>query len=189
VIRAVLWDADGVLQVTPAGDWSAGRAVVQEFPGYLTGAVVDEEGIVAAAARLGLSDRLEEILRVWSAFEVLPETLAVVHEVRAAGTPCYLTTNQDSHRASRMRLLTPYADLLDGAYYSCDIGVAKPDTAYFLHVADDLGLPPADLLFLDDQPENVDGARHAGLNAELWQHTDGIAVLREHLATHGVSLR
>lgn len=189
MIRAVLWDADGVLQETPPGTWTEATAVVREFPGYLTGAVVDEERIAAVVARLGMSDRLEEILSVWSAFEVLTETLAVVREVRAAGTPCYLTTNQDFYRASRMRLLTPYADLLDGAYYSCDLGVAKPDAAYFLHVANDLGLPPADLLFLDDQPENVDGARAVGLAAEQWHHTQGVDVLRDLLAAHGVTLR
>ncbi len=188
-VRAVLWDADGVLQAIPPDSWSTATAVVQEFPGHLTDAVVDEEGIAAVVERLGLSERYDEILAVWSLFEVLPDSLAVVEEVRSAGIPCYLATNQDSYRASRMLALTPYADVLDGSYYSCHLGVAKPSADYFGHIADDLGLAPGDLLFVDDSVANVEGARAAGLAAEHWHHAQGVDVLRDRLAAHGVSLR
>lgn len=187
-VRAVLWDADGVLQHTPPDAWDPAREVIGAFPGALTGTPVDETRIREVVARRGLAGREEEILAVWSTFALLEASLEVVAAVRATGTPCYLATNQDSYRAACMQEHLPYAALLDGAYYSCAVGAAKPSPEYFGHVADDLGLRPADLLFLDDQPENVEGARAVGLAAEQWVHTDGIPRLHALLGRHGIRL-
>jgi putative hydrolase of the HAD superfamily len=185
-VRAVLWDADGVLQQTAPGVWDLAREVIDEFPGALTGTPVDEHRINAVIDELGLAHQRAEIIRVWSAFEPLPESRQLLASVRSAGTPCYLATNQDAYRAACMRRQAAYDDLLDGSYYSCDLGVAKPEPAFFHHVADDLGVAPGSLLFLDDQPENVESARRVGLRAEQWHHSDGIDALALHLAAHRV---
>lgn len=87
-----------------------------------------------------------------------------------------------------MRQKTAYDQVLDGLYFSCDIGVAKPSTAFFMHIVTDLGLVPGQLLFLDDQPKNIAGARSAGLNAEQWTHEDGIARLHDILHAHRVQV-
>lgn len=187
-MRAVLWDADGVLQDTPAHSWDLAVQVVAKFPGAMTGAPIDEARIRAVARELGLGDRVDDIVAVWSTFGLLSQTLDVVALVRAAGTACYLATNQDAYRAACMREKAPYGEVLDGAYYSCDIGAAKPSAAFFEHIATDLGLAPDQLLFLDDQPNNVAGARSAGLCAEHWTHDDGVPRLRDILAAHGIRL-
>jgi len=187
-VLAVLWDADGVLQHTPSEAWQVATTVVAQFPGALTGAPIDEARIREAARAVGLGDRVEDVLSVWWSFDVLTPSLAIVAGVRAAGTRCYLATNQDAYRAACMRDKTPYDEALDGTYYSCEVGVAKPAAAFFDHIATDLALPPERLLFLDDQPANVDGARSAGLSAERWTHTDGIPALLDMLDRHGVGL-
>lgn len=187
-VHAVLWDADGVLQDTPANSWNLAVNVVAQFPGAMTGAPIDEERIRTVAHELGLGDRVEDIVAVWSTFDLLSPTLEVVALVRAAGTPCYLATNQDAYRAACMRERTPYVEALDGAYYSCDIGVAKPSAAFFEHIVTDLGLAPNQVLFLDDQPKNVVGAQSAGLHAQRWTHDDGVTRLRDILAAHGIRL-
>jgi putative hydrolase of the HAD superfamily len=187
-VRAVLWDADGVLQHTPADSWELAVQVVDRFPGALTGTPIDEQRIRAVAHELGSGDRADDIVAVWSTFDLLTPILGVVGRVRAAGTPCYLATNQDAYRAACMRAAAPYGELLDGAYYSCDIGAAKPSAAFFEHIVTDLGLAPNELLFLDDQPGNVAGARAAGLAADCWTHDDGIAKLHDILEAHSISL-
>ena len=187
-VRAVLWDADGVLQYTPADSWDRAVEVVAQFPGAITGAPIDEERIRAVAHDLGHSDHVDDIVAVWSTFDVLSPSLEVVAMVRAAGTACYLATNQDAYRAACMREKAPYGELLDGAYYSCDIAAAKPSAAFFEHIVTDLGLAPNQLLFIDDQPENVAGARSAGLDAERWTHDDGVTRLRNILHARGIRL-
>lgn len=187
-IRAVLWDADGVLQHTPAHSWDLAVRVVAQFPGAMTGTPIDETRIRAAAHRLDLGERVEDVVAVWSTFDLLGPSLEVVARVRAAGTPCYLATNQDAYRAACMREQAPYGEFLDGAYYSCAVGAAKPSAAFFEHIVTDLDLAPAELLFLDDGPDNVAGARAAGLEAEHWTHHDGVTMLRDLLGAHGIRL-
>ena len=75
---------------------------------------------------------------------------------------------------------------LDGAFYSCALGVAKPDPAYFAAVLDLLALPPERVLLVDDNPANVAAARSVGLAAEAWSCREDPALLRAHLARHGV---
>jgi len=150
-VRAVLWDADGVLQYTPAESWDLAVEVVAQSPGAITGAPIDEERIRAVAHDLGLGDHVDDIVAVWSTFDLLSASL-------------------------------------DGAYYSCDLGAAKPSAAFFEHIVTDLGLAPDQLLFLHDQPENVAGARSTGLDAVRCAHHDGIPRLRHILDAHGIPL-
>lgn len=187
-VRAVLWDADGVLQDTPADTWDLAVSIVSQFPGALTGAAIDEDGIRAVADAMGLGDRIDDVLSVWWTFDVLQPVLEIVARVRATGVSCYLATNQDSYRATCMRNRAPYEEILDGAYYSCDIRSAKPSAVFFEHIASDLGLAPEQLLFIDDQPANVSGARSAGLNAERWAYGDGMERLRKLLDTYEIHL-
>ena len=187
-VHAVLWDADGVLQHTPADAWDRAVRVVAQFPGAITGAAIDEEQIRRVADHLGLGDHVNDIVAVWSSFHLLEPGLQVVARVRATGIACYLATNQDAYRAACMRRYAPYGELLDGAYYSCDVGAAKPSAAFFEHITTDLNLTPDQLLFLDDQPENVTGARSVGLRAERWTHGDGIPVLIDLLDSRGIRL-
>ncbi len=87
-----------------------------------------------------------------------------------------------------MRQKTAYDQILDGAYFPCDIGIAKPSTSFFKNIATDLSLVPGELLFLDDQPKNIAGARSAGLNAEQWTHEDVVARLHDILQDHDVQV-
>ena len=49
--------------------------------------------------------------------------------------------------------------------WSCELGIAKPDSAIYLHTCEKLGVTPGEALFLDDKSENVVAARATGLHA------------------------
>ncbi len=68
-------------------------------------------------------------------------------------------------------------------YLSYQLGLAKPDADMFEHVVADLALPADRILFLDDNQLNVDGARAAGMRAEV---TKGIEPARAVLAGLGL---
>jgi len=55
--------------------------------------------------------------------------------------------------------------LLHRYYLSHEIGHLKPSHAVFEHVLADLGCPPQQVLFLDDNQLNVDAAQAVGLQA------------------------
>ena len=55
------------------------------------------------------------------------------------------------------------------------IGINKPDPGIFRRATTDLGLEPSEVLFVDDTPRNVDGARAAGLHALGFTDPDSLA--------------
>jgi putative hydrolase of the HAD superfamily len=196
VIRAVLWDADGVLQHSPIG-W-------EERVGAVIGAdrvprLAEQLWAVSAEALVGevdfgahiesvlaaqeLAAERDALLATWRDIEAVVDAHAQVARLRGR-VPCYLASNQDSYRAQVMREQLRYDDLLDGFFFSCDLGAAKPDPAYFDAVVNALGLPPAEILFFDDLSANVAAARAAGLRAEVWHHEEGVEALEALLATY-----
>jgi putative hydrolase of the HAD superfamily len=111
--------------------------------------------------------------------------MAVVRDLKEAGYGVHLATNQAAARAVHMRSVLGYDDLFDVSLYSCELGVVKPDPAFFREAARRIGARPEAILFVDDSARNVDGARAAGLVAEHWD-LGADRTLRELLATHGV---
>jgi putative hydrolase of the HAD superfamily len=198
---AVLWDADGVLQRVPDGGEESMRPAlegrVEDLDACLEQAVLAERPALAGEVRWldvlpgllaewDILDAYDDVVRLWLTIEPVDAARELVREVRSAGVACHLASNQDVHRASYMQERLGYADLLDGAFYSCALGAAKPDPAYFAAIVDRLGLPADRVLLVDDRASNVDAARDLGLAAETWSYREDPDVLRGHLVRHGV---
>jgi len=56
-------------------------------------------------------------------------------------------------------------EIFDEIFISAELGEAKPDPEIFDIVIKSLGQNPAELIFIDDFPENIVAAREAGMNA------------------------
>jgi putative hydrolase of the HAD superfamily len=199
-IRHLLFDADGVIQSVPGGWYDAmERYVGRRAQEFLHGAWKQELPMLAGhgdylpllAARLaefGVSAPVEEVYRdVWQRIEPDGESLGLVRALRANGYGVHLGTNQERNRAAHMRNALGYDELFDVCCYSCDLGVAKPDPAFFAAAARRIAAQPASILFIDDGARNVEGARAAGLAAAQWELGYGHDVLLASLARHGVS--
>lgn len=195
MIEAVLWDADGVLQVLPGFEelWrflpAERRQLLladtfgSDMPDVLTGRVDMAERVERLLAEHRLSEADADAVRAtWTAFPPVVEARSALDRLRRQGILCVLATNQDTLRERHMRPV--YDSLMDRCYYSCAVGLAKPDAAFFTHIVDDLGLAPEELLFIDDRLENVEGARAAGLYAERWHHEHDAGTLAALLGRH-----
>lgn len=107
----------------------------------------------------------------WRAFgrgenwRVLPGTRRALEALRFLDYRMAAFTNADA------RMRTVLSDLqLDGyferVFTSTELGLAKPDAAAFLRVAEQMGVAPADLLHVGDSlRDDVEGARGAGCRA------------------------
>jgi HAD superfamily hydrolase (TIGR01509 family) len=65
-------------------------------------------------------------------------------------------------------------------FVSCKTGVRKPDADAYLRAAGDLGMAPADCLFIDDREPNCSAARTLGMDAIRF--VGDARLLREELA-------
>ncbi|WP_344214171.1 HAD-IA family hydrolase [Kribbella sancticallisti] len=200
-IEAVLFDADGVIQ-RPTVDW---RAALSSFvpAGSADEFVLDlmkserpslvgkgdfEEAVVEVLARWGSSAQAASVLDLWRRFEAVPTVVEWIQELRARGVGCHLATNQQAYRRAIMHDERHYGDWFDQTFYSCDLGLAKPDPAYFRAILTAIDRPASSVLFIDDNAANVDSARSVGLHAEIYDLVDGTDALRALLERYGLAV-
>lgn len=203
-IEAVLFDADGVVQ-RPSVWW---RQAFARLLGTTDPPTVDvfvrdfdtaersclsvpagfEDSLVSLLERWNCPGRLDEALRILTTIELYDDVIDAVQSLRRTGVSCHLATNQQAHRARHMSEVMAYRELFDREFYSCFVGAAKPDSAYFTTVLRDLELSGRVVLFLDDREENVAAARQAGLQAAVYDGADGIPSLRRVLSGFGLQL-
>jgi HAD superfamily hydrolase (TIGR01509 family) len=186
---AILFDADGVLQSTDEKWFYAMTALigtddekqVERFFGdimaaelpSLAGRLPFEGPLGEALATWRITTPAAEVLQLWHHVDVDRGVVAAVSELRAQGIRCALATNQHPERAAYMRENLGYDEVFDDLFYSCELGVAKPDPAYFTEVVRRLGTVPGRTLLLDDNADNVAEAKEAGLVAELFASDGG----------------
>lgn len=60
-----------------------------------------------------------------------------------------------------------FSPYFEKCYYSCDIGLRKPDAEIFLHVLNENGLQANETVFIDDSVQHVEGAKRVGISAYL----------------------
>jgi putative hydrolase of the HAD superfamily len=189
VLRALLWDADGVLQHTPVG-WVEALDTAGG-PGFAEAVFEAELGAMRGwePLRLTLQRVLDSwpdartdvpaLLDLWERAVVDQAAMELVGEVRAAGVHCALATNQQDHRREWMRDHLGHDARFDRVYYSCEVGAMKPEPEFFHHILDDLGLPPAAVGFVDDSAVNVQAALDVGLRAVRHDPASGVDKLRD----------
>lgn len=145
-----------------------------------------EIGFAAYAAHLAATLELDataaEIEAGWNA--IFPGEFAKVRraiEVARRRLPCHVFSNTNaSHTAAWRRQFPELVAAIDRFHLSHEIGRRKPEPAAFAQVCAAMALPPADILFFDDLPANVEAGRLAGLQAlVVRQPGDVVAALRE----------
>jgi putative hydrolase of the HAD superfamily len=200
-VRAVLFDMDGVIRHwddvgARAGEEAAGLPrgaiekvayTVPEFALTQVGSVTARQWADAVARALvaehGPGAEAAADLYFDYAGRLDREMVALVAAVRERCSVALLSnaTDQLGEHLAHHRLV----DAFDVVFSSAEIGLAKPDTAIYHHAAKVLGVEPGACFFTDDRPENVDGARAAGMHAEVFT---GRAALVEHLRALGVDV-
>ena len=62
----------------------------------------------------------------------------------------------------------------DPRIFSCDARSVKPEPAIYRHCLNAVGLPPGEILFLDDKPENVKAALQFGMHALVFENLEQV---------------
>jgi FMN phosphatase YigB (HAD superfamily) len=102
--------------------------------------------------------------------EVVPDEMfdqaavALMRDTRAAGRRVGVLTN-DGYSFIGKRFFTDRPEFaeLDAFVDATDVGARKPAPEAYLAAAEALAIPPDGIVFLDDTPECVEGARRVGM--------------------------
>ncbi len=115
------------------------------------------------------------------------ENLAVVDELAATGRYLLATLNNESralndYRIERFELRSRFSAFFCSAY----VGAMKPDRAIYRAALDITQRAPGEVVFVDDRPQNVEGARALGWGALYFRAAEGPDALRAGLREMGI---
>lgn len=102
-----------------------------------------------------------------------PETDATLRRLRAQGLKLGIVSNTIWPSAYHVADLRRFgiAEHFDSLVFSTDVGVCKPHPRIFARCLEELGVAPAEAVFVGDRPlEDVGGAQRAGMRGILKAH-------------------
>ncbi len=190
--RVVIFDADGVL-VRPAMLFSHQYAAIKGLDPASFTPFFKGEFEEALCGRADLKDLIQKhnalwqhegdaqkLLDQWFAAEhqLDDEAMDIVAQLRTAGVPIYLATNQEKYRAAYMRN-EMFPNIFRKIFASADVGYTKKDVRFWQPVLQSIeqdvpDIQPGEIIFLDDSQDSVDGALAAGIDARLYTNISQI---------------
>jgi putative hydrolase of the HAD superfamily len=127
----------------------------------------------------------EKIDIAWNAMllDLPSERLEVLERLHSKKRLSLLSNTNEIHVQafeSNFKEIHGFDDLtgfFDQVYYSCRMGMRKPERRIFDFVIKEQKYIPSETLFIDDSPQHVEAARNAGLNAYHLRADQGETIL------------
>ena len=154
------------------GDWGL-------FDQGLIGAA---EVVRRIAARTGWPrGEVEAVVRaVPDELMLIPATAVLIRDLRAAGHTLHFLSNMPEPFADHLSASFPLDEWFESGLFSGRVKQIKPSAAMFGMAERHFGVPPQELLFLDDHPVNIEAALARDWQAVLF--TDAASARRELVA-------
>jgi putative hydrolase of the HAD superfamily len=119
--------------------------------------------------RVGLVGENEELTeRILLGFRLRPWMIDTVRRLRATGYTAAILSDQ-THWLDELDERDPFKQEFDEIYNSYYLGKGKRDPTLFADVVEDLAIDSDQVLFVDDDANNVANARAQGLRAICFQ--------------------
>ena len=200
MIRAVLFDIGGVLEITPdlgisrrweARLWFPAGEMDQRMRDVWRdgniGTITLDDVHQALRDRLGLDEQqlAEYLADFWREYLGTANTDLIQYARRLR--PRYRTgilSNSFVGAREREQAAYGFEDLVDEIVYSHEAGMSKPDPGIYALACARLKVRPQEMVFLDDTDVCVAGAREAGIHAVHYRdNTQAIQAIEELITT------
>lgn len=124
---------------------------------HAAGTRIDDQRIPALV-------RLE--IELWNRYD--SRVLHWIDQLRAGGIRTAILSNLPRPLGEELRANPGFLEHFDHVTFSYELRAVKPQPEIYLDATGGLGVEPAQALFLDDRPDNIEGARAVGLHAQLY---------------------
>ncbi|HUK48546.1 MAG TPA: HAD family phosphatase [Terriglobales bacterium] len=183
-VRTLFWDVGGVL-LSNAWDHQERQRAVEQFhlqkdefeashkqvvADFETGKMTLDQYLERTVFYQSRSFTREEFKRyMLSQSRAKQETLDFA---RALATKCVMSTiNNESRELNEYRIRTfELTKIFDLFVSSCYVGLRKPDERIYRLAIDLVQKDPQETCFIDDRPENIEGAQKIGMRTILVQN-------------------
>lgn len=129
---------------------------------YESGRISRQDFYDSVRHAIGFHGGLEEFGSYFAdIFSELPETIALHAELRRRGFKTYIFSNTNDLAIEHVRRNFSFFADFDGYVFSYEIGAMKPLPPIYAAMEKLCGRRGADLIYIDDRPENIEaGAAH-----------------------------
>ena len=144
---------------------------LQVFKRYEKGEFSDEEFRDFCRKELQISASDQSIDKAWNALlqDIPAKRISLLKELKSRYRTFLLSNTNSIHIQEVNNILCNATGvknlelLFEKIYYSYELKMSKPDLEIYEHVILDNNLNPEETLFIDDNLDNIEGARLAGL--------------------------
>jgi putative hydrolase of the HAD superfamily len=182
-IKAVIFDLGGV--VLSRGLWSF-RAYLVETYGvtdeatrdifikkyykpYFSGQLSEEDFWAGVLRDLHIQGDWRELKKILLDLYIPNEGMfELLKRVKAAGYRTYLLSDQTNDWWPTLNERYDISEYFDKVFISSEVGLHKPEKAFYEFVLKDINLSPEETLFVDDLQENLAPAEDLGMNVLLF---------------------
>lgn len=124
----------------------------------------------AVAADLAVS--FDEIQKRYTEHKITPHIVELLHDIKAEGHGIVLLSNASSEYLLPIMRRLSLDKLFERTFVSSDMHFVKPDPRAYEYVLKEMNTAPSEAILIDDNAQNVDGARSCGLAGILFESTD-----------------
>ena len=147
---------------------------------YDSGTLTQEDCYTNLATQYGVSsaDVGEAFKQAASSLSPNEETFEILRQLKATyqnSPKIYLMSNIPLPEWEAVRADDRYDwTMFDGFFPSGQVGMCKPELRFFWHVLDAIKLRPKDVVFIDDNAENILAARSLGVRCLRYKNAIGL---------------
>ena len=195
--KAVVWDFGGVLF-----RWNPAALIARTLPHRISaeltaqhwkeqfflsyrgewgdfdrGTTTVVEMVPRIAGRTGLTEcEVQAVVdAVPDELQPMADSVRLLGALRERGHRLHYLSNMPTPLADHLQRHHAFLALFASGIYSSHVRLTKPDPAIFALAQQRFGGEPADTLFIDDHPENIEAARRHGWQARLFIGADTLA--------------
>lgn len=186
-IKAICFDLDGVY-FTPRGKQSFHDALSTEFGAktstidkimyrsnvmrkFVTGNITPTDFWEYLRNQTRITANDNELLARWIRdYEIDPEVQKSVQTAKKQGFMTCICTNNNAARLPALDAKFDFFKDFDVVISSHEVGYVKPNREIFLALLDKAKLNPEELIYSDDNPDRLQGARDLGINVFTYKN-------------------
>ena len=138
------------------------------------------------ARDLGTGWSVSTVYELWVAdfrgwLSVNTGTVDLIAQLHSGGTRLAILSNAGFDFAGPFRF-SPIGSYWERVFVSAEMDAVKPAPAIYLEVADELGITPAEMVFIDNKSVNTDAASALGITTHHFTDAEGLGAFLRLLA-------
>ncbi|MCL5090740.1 MAG: HAD-IA family hydrolase [Patescibacteria group bacterium] len=140
---------------------------------YKNGKMTDEEFWTWAAKEWQLNKSPKELIDLLvNGYDVDERVTEIIKKVRANGYKTLICSNNFKARIDGLQKKIEFLNDFDAWVFSFEVGVSKPSPVIFQELVERADVPAETIVFADDNPDNLAGAKEVGIETFLYEGFD-----------------